>query len=225
MTILLPILAGTLPVNACYATEQDRLVAYAEAMQAILAGGLAFYNYGDTEPSVDNRSYPWLNTNTGLWYTYSGVWRSPRPVCEQDLYYRILWAGAEANVPLKDGGTVGAATIDTGPFWEIDTLAAGRSPMAPGLIASSDPAKTLVVGEQYGAGSIVQTIAQMPAHTHEVQYDTDDSGSGFPAASNGSTNVFQYNTQSRGDGAAMSIVHPVYTLWLLKPTIRMYYTI
>jgi hypothetical protein len=224
-TTLLPLLPGTLPEGICYASEQERLNGYAEVTQAVLSGGLAFYNYGDTEPGVDYQGYPWLNTNTGLWYTYVGQWRSPRPKCEQDLDYRILWAGLEANIPLKDGGTAGVATLDTGPFWEIDTLAAGRSPMAPGLIAGSDPTKTLARIEQYGAGSIALTTTEMPAHTHSMQFATDDAGGGYPQVGSGDSNDISYNTVSAGSGTAFSLVHPVYGLWVLKPTIRVWYTL
>ncbi len=63
-TVLLPILAGTLPEGSCFTDDQQRLNAFAAAMQAVLPG-MAFYNYGSTRPSVANQTYPWLNTNDG----------------------------------------------------------------------------------------------------------------------------------------------------------------
>ncbi len=237
-TSLLPILPGTLPPGICFASEQERLNTFSEYQNAQLAGGLAFYNYGDDLPAVENQGYPWLRTTDGLWYIFSGVWRSPRPICEQDIYYRILWMGSEANVPLKDGGTAGVADESTGPFWEIDTAFAGRSPMAPGEIPTSNPTKNLAVGEAFGEGAHAQTAQELYPHTHTPDPTQADGFLGHAVVGAPAT----YNVGGGGDTISMpqtaaaggntdeeaepsNVVHPVLGCWVLKPTIRKYYTV
>jgi hypothetical protein len=237
-TVLLPIQPGNLPPASCFASEQARLNAFAEVMHAVLAGGLAFYNYGDTAPDPDLQGYPWLNTETGLWYTYSGSWRSPRPKCEQDPLYRILWVGAEANVPLKDGGTAGIPTEDTGPFWEIDTAFAGRSPMMPGEIPTSNPTKNLAVGEDFGEGAHTQLDTEVGVHNHAPStgygpFVAEKAGGTIELL--GGTGHANMSFTAYGGGVddgsgnrttqAMPIIHPCRGIWLLKPTIRIWYTI
>src|SRR5690242_20197534 len=106
--VLLPILPGTLPEGSCFTNDQDRLVAFAAAMQAVLPG-LAFYNYGSTKPSVANQQYPWLNTNDGRWYSFSGNWRSPNNYSPFD---RRWFAGTLTDLLTYDGGN---STF--GPMW------------------------------------------------------------------------------------------------------------
>jgi hypothetical protein len=58
-------------------------------------GNTSFYNFGDTEPSAENRIYPWLKTILGYpdnWYVYvDGDWR---PVNPSHVWYCGSTAGA-----------------------------------------------------------------------------------------------------------------------------------
>lgn len=227
--MLLPLQPGTLPPGVCYANEQDRLLAYAENLEAVLAGGLAFYNYGDTTPSVENQGYPWLNTNDTQWYTFSGAWRRKRPLLEQDPNYRILWVGDSADIDTVGGGSA------SNPLWEIDHAFDGRSPMGPGDIASANPAKNLAVGESYGAGAHAQTAEELYPHTHTPDPTLADGFLGHavvgaPATYNvlgGGDTISMGQTAAAGGNASddaepAPIVHPVYGIWILKPTSNQY---
>lgn len=117
-------------------------------------------------------------------------------------------------------------------MWEVDHDFDGRSPMSPGEISGSDPTKTLAPEENYGAGSITLTLANLPPHHHEVKYSTDDSGEGFPAASNGDTEDFSYNTEDTGgngedpaEATPINNVHPVRGMFCIKRTARINYVV
>lgn len=232
-SVLLPITPGSLATGVCFTgplAEQQRLNAFAAVMSAVL-NGQAFYNYGDTKPAVENQGYPWLRTTDGQWYVFAGVWRRPRPEIEQNLGYRILYAGTEASVPLIYGGTAVPVTPTAGPFWEIDHTFDGRSPMGPGTIVGANPAKVLAIGEAYGEGAHTQTILEMPPHTHPPDPLLADAFLGHaiaPATRNvggGGDTVEMAATGSRGGGEAMPVVHPCAGIWILKPTARLYFVI
>lgn len=232
-TLQLPLIPGTLPVGACYTNEQQRLNAYMAVSYAQL-NGQTMFNYGPDVPAIENQSYPWLRTTDGLWYVYLGVWRSPRPLIEQNSSYRIMWVGDEADIPTINGGTAGVATETTGPFWEKDTLFAGRSPMMPGEIPSSNPTKTLNVREVYGEGAHLQTVLELPAHSHPPLAEDATGFLGYPGvpsgnlivnSTSGNDTASSARTGDTGGSEAMPIIHPVYGCWILKPTIRRFYTI
>lgn len=219
-TVLLPILPGTLPSGSCFPDEQSRLVAYAELMQAVLASGMSFYNFGSDTPDVENQGFPWINTNDMRIYYFAGNWITP---VNYDLNERRFWAGSLLALESYDGGTPGTAgEPQAGPMWVEDTAFIGRSPMHPGIVPTANPPKTLAVGENYGAGSHSMTVTEMPAHTHPMEFGSDDVGSGFPAVSTDNVNGQVFNTESTGGGEAMSLVHPVRGLFVIRWSGRLY---
>lgn len=218
-TILLPMQIGTLPPGVCYPNDQARLNAFGQNLQAILSGGLAFYNFGDSTPAVEDQAYPWFRTTDGRWYFYSSVWKSP---VNYDFNERRIWRGDTTELESYDGGSPGVVTSTTGPMWEVDTDFNGRSPMGVGDIPGSDPAKTLALNETYGEGSHTLTTAEMPTHTHELEFDTSDVGSGFPNASNGQNDATSYTTTEAGGDEPHQNTHPVLGCYLIKWTGRLY---
>lgn len=76
--------------------------------QVTATGNTSFYNFGDIEPSPENRIYPWLRTSLGFpvaWYVYKdGAWRQVNP---SHIWYCGSTAGA-AN-------TYTATTVNTYP--------------------------------------------------------------------------------------------------------------
>src|SRR5688572_10156107 len=116
-TILLPILAGSLPPGICLTgpdAEQNRMVAFAENMEAQLEAGQSFYNFGDTKPAVEFNAYPWLRTIDMRWYYYSGGWISP---VNYDANDRRWYAGTLVQLQTYDGGDLGAPSDRSGPMW------------------------------------------------------------------------------------------------------------
>jgi hypothetical protein len=230
---LLDIRPGTLPPGVCYTSEQTRLVAFAENMQAVLESGMAFYNYGASVPAPEFQDYPWFRTVDGLWYTYSGDWISQRPKKDQDPNTRILYVGTLVALQTYDGGDTNPPSDRSGPMWEEDTTFRGRSPIGVGAIPDSDPPVTLALLQEHGAGSHEQTVAQLPAHTHPpIDADVDGfwmhrttsvGGNGNVGASPDSQRVS--TTGATGGGEEFPIVHPVLACYVAKPTARLYYKV
>lgn len=156
-TILLPILPGTLPPSSCFATEQERLVAFAANLQAQL-DGQAFYNFGDTKPTPANQGYPWLRTQDMRWYLFSGQWITPNP--ETSAFIRRLFVGTTVDLQTYDGGDAGVPSDRSGPMWEVDTAFEGRSPMGPGTLPLSGTVVT--VANNFGADEHSLSVTELP---------------------------------------------------------------
>lgn len=223
MSVLLPLQPGTLAPGVCFASEQERLLAFAEALRAILSGQ-TYFNYGSSTPAPENNAYPWFRTTDGIWYTYSGAWISPVGP-EYHVSVRRLWVGSLASLPTYDGGDAGAASDRSGPMWVEDTDFIGRSPMHPGAIPAANPAKTLTVGENFGDPSHVNVIGEMVEHQHAMKFDTSQSGGGYPAIlGNGANNTLTFNTEKAGatSPSPFNLVHPVRGCYIIKWSGRAY---
>ena len=245
--LLLPILAGTLGQGECPTTLQGILNLFANNLQAVLANGRSFYNYGPDKPAPEFQPYPWLRTTDGRWYQFSGVWRAPN---NYNLSERRWWAGIESDLVNYDGGGAGAVTPTTGPMWIIDHDFDGRSPMGPGAVAGKG--SDLAVSENYGAAQHTLTDAEggVGSHTHAfglTNPGNDDAFFNRPGTSPVTAYTGYYITGSNGNSvasqttadlftspanngagvtaAAFSIVHPVRGLFVIKPSGRQYFTV
>jgi hypothetical protein len=173
----LSLIPPTLPSDFCTlsAQEQANLLIDGTQVTGSVEGGTVF---STTEPSVDDRDKAWglLNpdgTFTGKIFTYDdGFWGSEHPY-PPSSEVRLMWAGDTADLWNFDGGdgvdpSITAPTTYTGAMWEVDTVFAGRSPMGVGAISGSDPAKSIALNEQYGAGSVTLADNQaFSAKTHQ----------------------------------------------------------
>lgn len=218
-TVLLPLQAGNL-LETCFGSEQARLNAFAAALFAQLPGS-SFFNFGDTLPDVSNNSYPWFRTIDSRWYHFSGDWISAVNYDDGD---RRLYGKSLTDLLTYDGGDAGAASDRTGPMWVEDTDMIGRSPMHPGLLPGSSPSKTLVLDEDYGAGSHAQTIAELAAHTHALQWRANTSGTGSDNDTGTVLTPFtgSANVATVGSGTPMNMVHPVRGMYVIKWSGRLY---
>lgn len=222
MSVLLPIQPGTLPPGACFTSEQQRLNAFSEAQKAVLSGQ-SYYNFGSTTPAVENNAYPWFRTTDGRWYYFSGDWISPVGP-EYHAGVRRLWASSAGSLQTYDGGDTNTPSDRSGPMWTIDSDFDGRSPMGPGAIPTSNPAKTLAGGENYGVGAHVLALSHIPEHRHSVQYTNLTSGNGFPQVGTGDTAAHVFNTDLAGSATPTPLnnVHPVRGLYIIRWTGRLY---
>ena len=128
----------------------------------------AFYNYGPDKPAPEFQIYPWLRTVDMRWYFFNGVWQTPNSTWLPGNHRWEEFA-AEADIWSFDGGdgsnpAINPPTAISGAMWELDTNYNGRSPMSPGIIASSVPAKTLGYGENFGVGTYKQIGSDVAAH-------------------------------------------------------------
>src|SRR6185436_12110305 len=180
-TILIDAQAGTLPEDFCPkgpTALQDFYNAIIALTQFSLSVGVRFYNYGDTEPTPDNRIWPWFKTVGVLpdrWYVYApsapAGWYSLHPIPAGPNGFRCGWIGTEPELQVYDGGEIAVTSLTSGPFWEIDHDFDGRSPMGPGTIPDANPTKVLSAGENYGKGAELGSANNIPPHTHAFLAD------------------------------------------------------
>jgi len=237
--------AGTVAEDYCFTTYQQLLTDFAALLSAYVPGQYNFFNYGDSEPAVEDRSKPWLRTVAGVperWYVYSGgnwIWPHEVPASGKE---RRIWVGTLTELKTYDGGEDTAITSTTGPFWEEDTDFAGRSPMGVGTIPSRTISPTsIAVGDNVGAGEHALTRAQLPTDKIELLGDESKSSSGSPANANDSIarqlnagSSSDYALQSStlaatvgksaalGSGEKHNIVHPVRGVYFIKRSARVY---
>lgn len=139
-------------------------------MSGFVPGAYNFYNYGPTEPAVDDRDKPWFNTNDGQWYFYdSGNWVRPHSV-PPGTAARILWTGSESDLWAYDGGdgtnpTTNPPTATTGAMWQIDPDYAGRY---LAVVGSMPGGSATVISPSVNGGSDQITIseANLAPHRH-----------------------------------------------------------
>lgn len=218
----------------------------------LIQQGNYLYNYGSSTPSPENRIYPWLNTTDGLWYNFQfGLWTSPHPITAGSDF-RLIWVGSSGDLDTADGGTAGAVTATTGPFWSLDASFDGRALIGAGTIPGTSPARTLTVNgtsdSSGDAGSWVREItrALLPnerlklfANTQVGEPLTDIDADGIAARyadvdsekqsyriskASAYTDPTVGNTDALGQGQSFVQAPPFIGIYLAKRTARVWKT-
>lgn len=188
-------------------------------------------NTGSSTPAAADRDKPWARTNAngsddGIWTYYNGYWVQKHP----DFVGKIVFAPigtALADIPTLDGGESAATTDIAGPFWEVVTELNAKSIIGPGTLASG----TVITHDTtLGEEEHVLSVPEMPAHTH--QFATGDNPKSFAPTitdkegdvnQTGSLDYKTLNTlQNTGGGEGHNTIHPVYALYAIKRTARLY---
>lgn len=175
----------------CFTNANRFALDIAAALSGYLPGEYNTFNYGNTEPAVEDRSKPWFRLNgdgsPDKWYVYhGGAWVSPHPV-PPSSQSRIIWVGIEADLWAYDGGdgTDPGSTAPSdaaGAVWEKDSsfdfrvpLGAGTSPSVTQPSGATTGSTTVSVGDTGGAEDteIVLDSTQLPPHKHAVGIDGD----------------------------------------------------
>lgn len=163
---------------------QEMLVTMANNMQALLPGGLAFYNYGDTQPAPEYQAYPWLRSTDMRWYRFTGIWISPHPMTAGE--HRWEEFAAVANIWSFDGGDGSDPSVtppgpSSGAMWEEDTAYRGRSPMGPGSVPGLTTPYTLAPETDYGSGEHTLTEAEGATglHVHGLGHAQTGNNDGY----------------------------------------------
>jgi hypothetical protein len=208
--------------------------------------------FGPNVPAEADRAFPWYrsagDTKDGFyhWNAAFGGWVRAHPMPAE--FRMITELTDPADITTFDGGDADAAGLAAGPMWEIDTNYSGRSPMGAGLIP--DTAKTLAALENYGTGDHTILVNELPKHTHgmtlkgfRTNLETGTAqwfafqGQGYDVGATTPESSSDFLTHlDIGDGltwddtlwgqatpVAMSIVHPVRGVYVLKRTSRKYY--
>lgn len=166
--------AGLIP-DYCFVSYNRFALDIVAAMTGHLAGEYNTFNYGNSEPAVNDRSKPWLRTNPDgtmdRWYVFAGgLWVSPH---EMEPGTRIISPStlvSASDVWAWDGGdgTDPATTTPsyaTGAMWEVDPILTARFPLGAGTLPSG-----AVVAPNATGGNETHALqpAEIPAHTHFV---------------------------------------------------------
>lgn len=237
---VITLIPGSLPAGYCFSTLQQLYIDFVRLTSGFMPGTYNTFNYGIGPVAAEDRDKPWFRLNgdgsPDKWYVYfNGSWSAPyRVPASSDE--RMLWVGDLTALESYDGGSPGAVTASTGPFWEEDTDFQGRSPMHPGAIPTSNPAKTLAIDENFGEGAHTQTGQEVGPHTHPFSHprvegsgSTDITGSDViqgdvgtgPQSGTASALTNTYTTTQQ----AMPVIHPVRGIYICKRTARTLWTV
>jgi hypothetical protein len=220
---------GTSGLNAdyCFTTPQRLALDIVGASYAVLSSTGTPWNYGNATPSVNNQSYPWLRLNSDgtpdkVYVFASGLWIARHPTPPGAVF---SYEGTEASITTFDGGESAAVTPFTGPMWEKVSEMDGRSPIGPGTWSNG---MVINVGDQIGEEEHAITIPELPEHHHEITgYMTAAlSGGNSGAVINEKPgDVITENTTDVGEGEAMELLHPVYAIFAIRRTARLFYRV
>lgn len=170
-SVLLPIQWGGLAQGYCFSGWNQLGLDISNAQKAVLASGMSFFNYGDTQPVPEYQGYPWLYTVDMRWYRYTGQWISPNPFGPG----RHLWEefNSESDVWSFDGGdgtdpSTSPPTPNKGAMWMVDHGYDGRSPMGVGSVPGATVPLSIVSGTDAGNAEHTLTEAEgaVGQHTH-----------------------------------------------------------
>lgn len=214
--------APALPEGFCFDGDWQALVDYIinnATYEFDSDVGNAYYNIGDSEPTADNRVFPWIRTIADVAegiYTYTdGAWLRYHEVPASEKEVRI-WKGTEAELKVYDGGEDEALSNKTGPFWEIDTDLEGRFPLGSN--------GTYALGATGGAATHTLTQPELPSHHHFTNVPYSDGGAGavqtLGATSSAATATLQ--SDDVGSDNPHNNMPPYRAVHFIKRTARVY---
>jgi len=131
--INLVVIAPVLPPGSCVSPEVPALIG---KTQVLFPSNYSLFITGPNEPTVEQRDYSWLKTNstTGVligvfqWSALFGKWLKYHfPNGNVPSNERLLYVSTEASLESFDGGEPGSVTATTGPFWEKDKDTTGAT--------------------------------------------------------------------------------------------------
>lgn len=201
---------ASFPEGYCPASWQRFANDLANGMSGYVPGEYNFFNYGDTEPAVSDRTKPWFRLfadgSPDKWYVFAnGLWVSPHVLPPGSRAIAPSSLLSAADVWAWDGGdgtdpSVSAPTDASGAMWEVDPAFAAKFPVGIGTFAGG----TVVnVSDTGGEDEHVLTDPEVPPHTHKLLSEelTPDSG----AVSVDSTNQVSAGNSSGGSDRAYAL--------------------
>lgn len=145
---VLSVVPANLPEGACFATEQERLIAFARYLRVVLPGNYSTVNTGSSTPNANDRDKKWIRDNPdgspdGTYTFFDGTWKRKHPL---DPGFIGLFTGSSSEIPTLDGGEAGVITTISGAFWEVATEFNARFPLGVGTLPSSTAVAALGTG-------------------------------------------------------------------------------
>lgn len=244
----LELVPGTLPVGVCFsganALQQIYELFFKLGYAALPAGAGYSIKVSDvgTPPSADEQStVVWVPLNGSSqplgWFKYQGgAWLMPSTMGDHPEDERRIFVGSESDVWAYDGGdgtnpSAVVPTSTTGAMWEVDHTFDARFPLGAGTLAVSGT--VVAVGATGGTDQTTITEAQLPAHHHEVTVEAlNASGDGSGCLTGGKDDAISPrpdgtwtgDTEDTGSGSAFDKMPPYKAVYLIKRTVRRYYT-
>lgn len=178
----LPIISETIPEGSCPATYNELAQLFASHFFAVQNFGVGKqWIFSAAKPTLEQTDYGWFQLDDqGLpvrpYLFAQGLWLSRHPMQTG----QTIWVfNAVADILTYDGGD-GTAIVSptTGPMWQyartgnfnnIDdgTIIAAKFPIVQGTLPSTT---VLAVGDEGGEEKHSLTIAEMPPHSHDIDF-------------------------------------------------------
>lgn len=219
---------------------------FVQHIDAQLPGNYNTFNYGNTPPAVADRDKPWLRTDASgtpdRWYVYyNGLWIWPHPIPPNSGFVQ-MYDGDATALETEDGGSAGAVTDYTGPFWEIIADFNGRSPMGVGNVGGVGTGTAIALDANIGEEKHVQTEDELATHNHDTNYVFEPvtltpapppapSGQGTYSGGGGyRPNLLIEDAGGKDVGGVLTtqganVVHPVRGINFIRRTARVYYVL
>lgn len=131
------------PLPAGFCLSASALENHLKSITASLPGDFTVWNVGPSEPTVENRTKPWLkiDSSSGIWtgiFTWSpifGLWLKPHwPGGTPPTNERRLFIGSLASLESLEGGEPGTVSDVTGAFWQKDANWDNKWPIGVGAL-------------------------------------------------------------------------------------------
>lgn len=220
-----------IPQSLCGRPFSEVWPLLAELITFSLDANIRNYNYGPATPAAERQGDPWLKTDSVYkperWYTYSGgLWLARHALAPGTI---CLYLGTEASVPTFDGGSGGTivdVTESFGPMWLKADEFNARVPIGTGA-GTAPTTLALVPGANGGFETHVLTIAEMPAHTHNVPIPQDTAvDTQQTLAIQGDATLFtNILSDPTGGGGAHNNLQPYTGAVFIRRTARLFYRV
>lgn len=227
---------GTVPNGTCFDSVSALYNTFVDLTTAYVDGDYSLFNFGDSEPSASDRDKPWIRTIAGkfdrLYVHFDGGWLSKHPVpagVDGASGERRMFVGAVADIDTYDGGTAGAVTDASGPFWVRDTNFDAKFPV--GIGSTANGTAITEANRTGGEDEVELTEGNLPPHTHSLRYATRSYRSGSADIGEGkfSSGGNTADGMVIAGGGQLSTPHnnlpPYYGVYFIKRTGRKYYKV